>query len=112
MEQYNRIVAQLLETHPEAPLATFKNIDSPAQANYPNTIEVPGQIKLGLAILESELVTSSSAATAEPKRRPRVFIGCSVEGLPAAKLIQLNLTDSTNANLWSQGVFRQGHWRH
>lgn len=105
MEQYNRLAAQLLETHPEAPLTTFKNIENPTQANYPKAIEVLGQIKVGLAILESELAPSLSSTPPEPKKRPRVFIGCSVEGLPAAKLIQLNLSHSVNADLWSQGVF-------
>lgn len=105
MEQYNRLVAQLLETHPDVPLTTFKNIENPTQANYPKAIEVLGQIKVGLAILENELTPSHSSTPAEPKKRPRVFIGCSVEGLPAAKLIQLNLSNSANADLWSQGVF-------
>ncbi len=105
MEQYNHVADQLIAIHPDVPLTIFKNIDNPTQANYPKAIEVLGQIKVGLAVLENELVPSSDTTTAKSKKRPRVFIGCSVEGLPAAKLIQLNLSHSANTDLWSQGVF-------
>lgn len=38
-------------------------------------------------------------------QKPRVFIGCSVEGLRYAKVIQLQLSNSTNTAIWNQGVF-------
>jgi len=39
------------------------------------------------------------------KPKPRVFIGCSVEGLSIAKIIQLTLEHSTRTVVWHQGVF-------
>lgn len=105
MEQYNRLTAEILRRHPDAPLTAFTHIENPTQADYPKAIEVLGQLKIGLAVLEkqiSPLVTKSSEA---PRKRPRIFIGCSVEGLAAGKLIQLNLAHSADTDIWHQGVF-------
>jgi predicted nucleotide-binding protein len=38
-------------------------------------------------------------------QKPRVFIGCSVEGLKYAKIIQLQLARGTHTTIWNQGVF-------
>lgn len=40
-----------------------------------------------------------------PMKKPRVFIGSSVEGLRIAKYIQLELEHQAECTLWSQGVF-------
>lgn len=37
--------------------------------------------------------------------RPSIFIGSSVEGLPYAKALQVNLDHSLEVTIWSQGVF-------
>jgi predicted nucleotide-binding protein len=50
--------------------------------------------------------TQVVADTAETeKQKPRVFIGCSVEGLRYAKIIQLQLEHGTHTTIWNQGVF-------
>ncbi|MBL7253928.1 TIR domain-containing protein [Paractinoplanes lichenicola] len=41
----------------------------------------------------------------EVSAKPRIFIGCSVEGLTYAKLIQLQLASATHTTIWNQGVF-------
>ncbi|GAA2534349.1 TIR domain-containing protein [Winogradskya humida] len=40
-----------------------------------------------------------------PPIKPRVFIGCSTEGIRYAKLIQLQLAGATHTTIWNQGVF-------
>jgi predicted nucleotide-binding protein len=37
--------------------------------------------------------------------KPRIFIGCSVEGLRYAKIIQLQLAHGTRTAIWNQGVY-------
>jgi predicted nucleotide-binding protein len=105
MEQYNRLAAQVIQQYPEAPLTTFKNIESPNYASYPKAIEVLGQIKIGLAILEKEISPDHNETADSKTGPPKVFIGCSVEGLAPAKIIQLNLSHSAKTEIWSQGVF-------
>ena len=51
---------------------------------------------------ETQIVLDS---TETEKHKPRVFIGCSVEGLRYAKIIQLQLADGTHTTIWNQGVF-------
>jgi predicted nucleotide-binding protein len=47
-----------------------------------------------------------NSGTAEARaRKPRVFIGCSTEGLRYAKIIQLQLAHATRTAIWNQGVF-------
>ena len=40
---------------------------------------------------------------------PEVFVGCSTEGLPAAKAIQNNLQYTARVSLWPQGTFELTH---
>jgi predicted nucleotide-binding protein len=69
-----------------------------------------GQIKVALQILSVDTGAESLGVTApkqpeEKKEKPRVFIGCSVEGLQVAKVIQLLLHHNAKPVIWSQGVF-------
>ena len=47
---------------------------------------------------------NSDAGEIRPAK-PRVFIGCSLEGLRYAKIIQLQLAPATRTRIWNQGVF-------
>jgi predicted nucleotide-binding protein len=55
--------------------------------------------------LEESAEEVTPTPVAVTKRRPRVFIGCSTEGLRYAKIIQLQLEYSTQTTVWHQGVF-------
>ncbi|HUM09112.1 MAG TPA: nucleotide-binding protein [Acidocella sp.] len=84
---------------------------------YPDPIEVLPQIKLALDLIgydsaTAKQVSASSLPTEQSvlkvkhtRTRPQIFIGCSVEGLTDAKLIQLELSHSADTVIWSQGVF-------
>ena len=50
-------------------------------------------------------VTASVEPSRIPRRPVEVFIGCSVEGLAVAKILQLQLRHTTKPIIWSQGVF-------
>jgi predicted nucleotide-binding protein len=83
---------------------------------FHDLVEVLGQIKLALSIVgqDSRPSIEESAPAAEDQApqpgshrapRPEIFIGCSVEGLTEAKIIQMELAHSANTVIWSQGVF-------
>lgn len=107
--QVNSVFSEINKIVPGAHFAKFDS--------HPDPVEVLPQIKLALDILEKHNSTSTTdqAAAAEPalaqaseparKPRPQIFIGCSVEGLTEAKLIQLELAHSADPVIWSQGVF-------
>lgn len=52
-------------------------------------------------------MTENSSANSQT-RRPRVFIGSSVEQLPAAKALQALLDHTCEATVWAYGVFEVG----
>lgn len=41
-----------------------------------------------------------------PSRLPKVFVGCSVEGLPLARHVQDQLQHEARVQLWNQGIFQ------
>jgi predicted nucleotide-binding protein len=49
--------------------------------------------------------TSKNTHEAPTAPKPTVFIGCSVEGLQFASLLQMNLEHSAHTIIWHQGVF-------
>lgn len=108
VKQINSVFAEINKIVPESHFAMFDT--------YPDPIEVVPQIKLALEIIgeDSPPDTEDQASRQEPaqtvsadgpscKSKPVVFIGCSVEGLTEAKLIQLELAHSANTVIWSQG---------
>jgi predicted nucleotide-binding protein len=107
VDQINFIFTEINKIVPEAHFAMFRSNADP--------VEVLPQIKLALDILGRGSETDESArdepapaeAAGRPARnvRPEIFIGCSVEGLTEAKIIQMELAHSANAVIWSQGVF-------
>lgn len=59
-------------------------------------------------VKETALSVTIGADAGDPAtlpQKPRVFIGCSTEGLRYAKIIQLQLAQGTRTVIWSQGVF-------
>ncbi len=107
----DQINAVLVEINKMVPGSHFAKL-----SYYPSPVEVLGQIKLALGIVgqDSRPSTEDQAPAAEdqapqsgPNRalRPEIFIGCSVEGLTEAKIIQMELAHSASTVIWSQGVF-------
>lgn len=52
-----------------------------------------------------ELLEARLTAKENERKRPRVFIGSSSEGLHIAEVIQLGLENVAECTIWSQGVF-------
>lgn len=111
LRQLNALLIRVNELVPDADLALFDEQSSPTQADYPRALELLNQIKLALAFLGGPEEGSRKRRSSEPQEdqsarsRPEVFIGCSVEGLRVAKVIQLALEHSTHSVIWHQGVF-------
>jgi predicted nucleotide-binding protein len=114
VKQINSVLAEINKIVPGSHFAMFDS--------YPNPAEVLPQIKLAIEILGKSPTpeTSDHASpanrsakrelanpTSQPLNKPKaeIFIGCSVEGLTEAKIIQMELAHSANTVIWSQGVF-------
>ncbi len=54
---------------------------------------------------ENNDVSNIGGQTPKKQGKPSVFIGCSIEGLNVAKILQLNLEHGINGTIWHQGVF-------
>ncbi|MCP4200801.1 MAG: hypothetical protein GY769_02555 [bacterium] len=115
VQQLNSLVAQVNELVPEADLALFEEGLQVWNTGFPSALEVLQQIKLALDFLVKSPTNSPKASAlspnvAEPEiERPGVFIGCSVEGLRVAKIIQMTLSHRTRPVIWHQGVFGLSH---
>jgi predicted nucleotide-binding protein len=117
LRQLNALLREVNVAVPSANLVVFDDSFDAASVSYPRTLEVLQQIKLALSFLggpaqtattlsanESESGTAPSAMQGRSDR-PSVFIGCSVEGMRVAKVVQLALSRSSRPVLWHQGVF-------
>lgn len=95
----------------------FREDTSCVHASHPKALEVLMQLKIAVKTMEEDLhrnmgkMPSSNGNVTKTinKERPRVFIGCSKEGLNIAKLVQLHLKDNVNSIIWHQGVFGLSH---
>jgi predicted nucleotide-binding protein len=68
----------------------------------------PPETQEGVDVVENSSTDTSqtgSETTKGKSEKPRAFIGCSVEGLRYAKIIQLQLSYGANTTIWNQGVF-------
>lgn len=78
------------------------------------TVEEPGTVPAGPGHSVSQTVPltdeRSIALKSTEAHLPRVFIGSSVEALPAAKALQRNLNYGHEVTLWGQGVFAPGQF--
>jgi predicted nucleotide-binding protein len=110
VQHINSVFAEINKLVPGSQLARFDS--------YPNPVEVLPQIKLALGIVGQDAppAAEDEASQGQPTQgrkpsvpdrtlRPEIFIGCSVEGLTEAKIIQMELAHSANTVIWSQGVF-------
>jgi predicted nucleotide-binding protein len=106
VKQINSIFAKINKIVPGTHLPEFES--------YPDPVEILPQLRLALDILDHDSTSATGqAAPAEEaisqpdrKARPNIFIGCSVEGLTEAKIIQMELAHSpVDVTIWHQGVF-------
>ncbi|MFM2484359.1 TIR domain-containing protein [Celerinatantimonas yamalensis] len=101
---YNSIAKSFNEVFSDKKLMLFREDTTPNLVTHPKALEVLGQVKIALSTLGD---INDEIEPLETKRhgKPKVFIGCSVEGFNAAKIIQLNLEHSINSTIWHQRVF-------
>ncbi|MFF7266611.1 nucleotide-binding protein [Streptomyces sp. NPDC008159] len=72
-----------------------EGFDNPG-LEFSETVEA----NLGKAVVVSEKAVTS---------KPRIFIGCSSEGIAVAKIVQMQLEATATPVIWSQGVFGLSH---
>ncbi len=104
IKYYNSIAKSFNEVFSDKKLMFFREDTTPNSVKHPKALEVLGQVKIALSILK-EIHDEIENQEAQSHGKPKVFIGCSVEGLNVAKIIQLNLEHSTNSTIWHQGLF-------
>lgn len=104
---YNRLAKQFNELYTDVQLMLFREDSGPTNSYYPKASEIYSQIAIALDILNKNSDKSSKQINGlkDKNAKPNVFIGCSVEGINIAKIIQLNLEFKINSTIWSQGVF-------
>lgn len=70
-------------------------------------LEIAGPIRDSLVSTHNASVPLNETSLVDTSRpgKPKIFIGCSVEGLPVGKIIQLQLRYSADTSVWHQGVF-------
>lgn len=70
--------------------------------DQPRVADLVSQINFATKVLGFD---DEPPELAPARSRPRVFLGCSVEGVTYAKLIQLQLHHHADTTIWNQGVF-------
>ncbi len=113
LRHVNQVLRHVNAIIPESPLGLFDEDTTPSQVDYPKTLEVLQQLKsasiiLGISpssALANEVSDTEQPQSAGERSKPDVFIGCSVEGLRIAKVIQVALAHSSRPMIWHQGVF-------
>jgi hypothetical protein len=107
IKQFNSLAKKVNEHLGEPALAILDEDTNPGNVNHPRAVEVLGQVNIALDLLGVETGTDPDVGYDRPHDagKPRVFIGCSVEGLRYAKIIQMQLSAGVHARIWNQGVF-------
>ncbi|MBP1616607.1 MAG: hypothetical protein H6Q14_434 [Bacteroidetes bacterium] len=103
IKYYNKLAREFNDTYAETLLMIFREDTTPNNASHPKAAEILAQIRTATGILYTKNPNKSSMEIY--KKKPKVFIGCSVEGLQYAKIIQLQLEHRVNSTIWHQGVF-------
>lgn len=109
--KYYNILAKSANKEISPSLMIFNEETTPNLVTHPKTLEVLNQVKLAIKSLiptenpQPNIETKQNNSNTLNKTKPRVFIGCSVEGISIAKILQLQLEHSAFSVIWNQGVF-------
>lgn len=112
LRQLNQVLREVNTAVPNADFTMFDEDLRPILSGYPDSAEVLLQIKLASDMLDTKLASTRTEVADDARQvaaqcplRPSVFIGCSVEGLRVAKVLQVALAHSCRPVIWHQGVF-------
>ena len=108
IRQFNLLASKVNGLLEQDAVATYPEDVLPISVAFPRTMEILGQLNYSVELLSEDgsiAGPEASVADSQLNERPRVFIGCSVEGLPVAKLIQLQLEHNVDCKIWNQGLF-------
>ena len=109
--KYYNTLARTAKIESSIGLMVFNEESTPNLVTHPKTLEVLNQVKLAINSLtpkENSLTnfeTQQNNPNSCKATKPRVFIGCSTEGITIAKILQLRMVDLTFTVIWNQGVF-------
>lgn len=107
IKYYNKLAKRFNEIYTETELMIFRENTTPNDASHPKAAEILAQIRTATSILDAKMNNKIYTEINEnsKSKKTKVFIGCSVEGLQYAKIIQLQLEHSVDSTIWHQGVF-------
>lgn len=107
IKYYNKLAKKFNEICVKTELMIFSEDTTPNDASHPKAAEILAQIRIATSILDTKTHNKSFMKINKGSKstKPKVFIGCSVEGLQYAKIIQLQLERSVDSTIWHQGVF-------
>jgi predicted nucleotide-binding protein len=107
IKYYNKLANKINATYPQIELMIFREDTTPNDAIHPKTAEILAQLRTALSLLDFDFSESTKKERkfSSNRGKSRVFIGCSVEGLNYAKIIQLQLESKVDSTIWHQGVF-------